>query len=138
MSVNVSCTAADFLSKDLNLNESGIFITAAVYQLSSNMKSIKIMGVCQEVNGEFSNIEKSLLNAVTLIYTREPYHDPVTQQVAGDTIVFHDDIQIVQNARRAYFDVDMFENSKKTPQQGVYYISASFGNNLSKVIKLSL
>ena len=137
MSICLSSSAAS-ISSLLEPNESGIHIVVSDYLRPGGIKSIRVMGVCQASYEEFADVQKSMIHAVTIIFTHEPYHNPVSFSAAGDSIVFDDDIQVIGKLNRAYFDIDIFDQVDLQPEAGTYYVSASFGKYLSSVVKLSL
>lgn len=138
MAVNIPKSAIDYLSGQLKPDKSGVFITVKTYQKSSAIKSIKVFGVCQGSHPELSKLSNSILHSVTILHTQKPNHTPTTQSAAGNSVIFPDDIQVTEKFKRAYFEIDIFENVKQSPVKGTYFVSAVFGGSLSEVFEVEL
>ena len=138
MSINLSSSVVASISSILEPDKSGICIVVSDFLRSDGEKSIRVMGICQGGDKEFGDVQKTMLHAVTIIFTSEPYHIPVSLSAVGDSIVFDDDIQVIGKLKRAFFNIDIFDQANLQPETGIYYVSASFGVYLSNVVRVVL
>ncbi len=80
----------------------------------------------------------SLLEAVALLVVHEPRLLPVSFSPSGRALLFGDDVRRVSGYQRAFFEVDLFYQSRMTPWPGRYDISGSVGPYLAPVISVEL
>ena len=120
-----------------NLTGFGIRISAELYEIEGSIKSIRLMGICQNSSDRYDN-KKNILERVNIIMTFGEDHLPICFKAINDTILFENDVKQVGRMAQAFFDLDLFLQGGLDPVPGLYFISAVMDEYLSNVEKVTL
>jgi hypothetical protein len=133
-------TAASFRPhvaiSELPAGTAGIRVRAEVYRCPTGARSIRVVGSCRASVSDGS--ASSILRGLVLVVTRAPRLNPISFAVAGDAVVFDDDIVHEGGFASAAFELDLFAGAGVSPEPGTYFIHACLHGMVSNVERAEL